>query len=311
MVSVVEISHCTSRAELEAVVDLCDRAFPGTAREYFERHVLHDATLRPEDTLIGTSDGRIISTVQVFPRTCWMNGARVRFAGVGNVATLPEHRGAGHAAALMREAIRRMRSLGFAFSMLSTSINAFYERFGFVTVPRDVAVFAPPPAPASTRTVRRFDRERDGEAVQRIYEAYNRGSVGPIARDGAYWRAQEQFCGEVPAMFLVVESAGSVAGYVRGGVTKGSLHVLEFACEREVQSIFATLLNALSLQRAELVLRMPLSRREKERLAPLPRHTIEPDTETMILVLDDRNRQTLEGGLLGPGSLMFWQSDFF
>jgi predicted acetyltransferase len=307
----LEISQCRSREELEDVVDLCDRAFQNTPREYFARHVLCDATLRPEHTLIGRKGGRIVSSVQIFPRVCWIDGRTMPFAGIGNVATDPAERKSGYAGQLMTEAVRRMTSDGFPFSMLTTTINPYYAKFGYVTVPREVAVFAGPPRHGDEWAVRKFDRLRDLAAVRELYEGYNLNSAGPIARDDLYWRAQFEFCGEDPDMFLLAERAGHVGGYIRGCEEKGAVQVLEFGAAEEGPVVFHTLLSALSAVKPHLAVKMFLSEREKGRLSPLPPCTVQTDTDTMILVLEEASRPTVEEKLKRPGKYMFWVSDFF
>jgi len=48
----IEIRGCRNYDELLKVVRLCDAAFEKTPYEYFERHILKDVTLSPEDTRI-------------------------------------------------------------------------------------------------------------------------------------------------------------------------------------------------------------------------------------------------------------------
>ncbi len=89
------VRGCTSEKELLEVVDLLDRAFPNTPREYFERHILNDPTLKPEHTRVVEFKGSIISSVQVFPRVMNLGAADAQFGGIGNVATDPAQRRGG------------------------------------------------------------------------------------------------------------------------------------------------------------------------------------------------------------------------
>lgn len=307
----LDISRCTSREELEEVVDLCDRAFPNTPREYFRRHILSDATLRPEHTLIGRKDGRIVSSVQIFPRTCWIEGETLPFAGIGNVATDPAERKMGYAGLIMEEAVRCMKADRFPLSTLTTTINAYYAKFGYVTVPRDVAVFTAAPDAPHGGSIRQFQRPRDLDRVRELYESYNRDSAGPVVRDRQYWDAQFLFCGEDPALFLLMERNGRVEGYIRGAEEKGAVQVLEFAAVDRVPTTFASLLGALHAARPGMAVKMFLSERERKRISPLPPHTTQPDTDTMMLILDERSRQAVQQKLMRPGAYMFWGSDFF
>jgi len=309
--TMLDISRCTSHQELEEVVDLCDRAFPNTPREYFHRHVLCDATLRPEHTLVGRKDGRIVSSVQIFPRVCWMEGQTLPFAGIGNVATDPAERKMGYAGLIMEEAIRCMKGDGFPLSTLTTTINAYYEKFGYVTVPREVAVFTAAPDVPKSGGVRRFQRPRDFNRVRELYDNYNRESAGPIARDERYWQAQVQFCGEDPTLFLLMERNARAQGYIRAAEEKGTVQVLEFGAVDSVPATFATLLGALCAAKPGKPVKMFLSERERKRISPLPPHAIQTDTDTMILILDEASRRAAEEKLIRPGAYMFWGSDFF
>jgi predicted acetyltransferase len=292
------------------VVDLCDRAFQDTPREYFERHVLGDPTLRPEDTLVLVKDGRFVSSVQMFPRTYWVEGRTMKFGGIGNVSTDPAERKHGYAGLLMAEAVRRMRDLGYAFSMLTTGINSYYEKFGYVTVPRRAMVFrglSPKRAPG----VRQFARKQDFGFVRAIYEKYNGELAGPVVRDERYWQGQFDFCGEDPDKFLVLERDGRVTGYIRGNIEKGLLQVLEFGALEDIPATCEALIRSLASRSVGTPVKMMVSDRERESLAPGLTHVIEEDTAMMILVLDDRERARLERTILRPGMLTFWLSDFF
>ena len=305
-----ELRTCRNRSDLEQVVDLCDRAFDGTPREYFERHILRDPTLRPEDTLVIAQDGKFVSSVQVFPRKFWVEGRVMRFAGIGNVSTDPAERKHGYAGRLMEEAVNRMRSQGYAFSMLTTTINSYYEKFGYVTVPRQAVTFtgiSPKRAPG----VRPFVKESDFASVRAIYESYNGENAGPVVRDEQYWLGQLDFSGEDPDKFLVLERDGRIAAYIRGNIEKGSLQVLEFGAVEDAPASFEAMARSLASRSMGTRVKVVLSQGEMERLALRMPHTVETDTEMMILILDESQRAKLERTVMRPGVLMFWLSDFF
>ena len=306
----LEIRGCRTVDELVAVVDLCDRAFENTPREYFERHKLKDPTLSVHHTRIGLKDGHLVTSVQVFPRTCWVEGRRVRFGGIGDVATDPTQRKHGYAALMMNDAIAVMAAEGYEFSMLTTTINSYYEKFGYRTIPREVAVVASI-TPRSGPEVRRFDRARDLAMVQDLYTAYNSGSVGPVARDDVYWHGQFDFCGEDPEKFLVYEAGGHLAGYIRANVEKGFLQVLEFAASDSIAEVFDALLHAVALRSPGLPCKIFLSAREKERLRIRPVHTMQVDTDLMVRVMDEPARTLVESVIMRPHAIMYWLSDFF
>jgi hypothetical protein len=212
----------------------------------------------------------------------------------------------------MEEALRRMRGGGFAFSLLTTtSVTSYYEKFGYRVLPRTAVIFAPPASVPTGFTIRRFDPAVDWLRVRELYEAYNRESAGPVARDELYWNAQWEFCGEERAMFLIAERGGSPVGYLRAGMKKGVLRILEFAARVNIPSVFGALLEALGRMRPGATFKAIFSDREMRRLAPLPAHDLQPDTDAMMLVLDENRRELIEGELMRPGSFMFWLADSF
>jgi predicted acetyltransferase len=300
------IRGCRSREELLAVVDLLDRAFEKTPREYFERHVLHDATLSPEDTRVLVRDGEIVSSVQIFPRAMWVQNRKIRFGGIGNVGTNPAVRKRGFASLLMEDALQRIRERGYPLSVLTTDINRYYEKFGYRTVAREVLTFAEIPGVGDART---FDRARDLEDVMRIYEQYNAGSIGPEARDESYWRTQFDFLGA--ETFLVAEDAGRLIGYMRAGYEKKDLHVREFAAVRDATRVFATLLGALSSRIPGVPVKLFASERERARLEIRLPFTAHDDTDLMIAVLNEDYRALVEETLMKRNAITYWLTDFF
>ena len=300
------IRGCASGEELLAVVDLLDRAFEKTPREYFERHVLRDATLSPEDTRVLLRDGKIVSSVQIFPRTMWVANRKVRFGGIGNVGTDPEVRKSGFASLLMRDALERMRERGYPLSVLTTDINPYYAKFGYRTVVREVLTFTQIPLVGNARS---FDRTRDLADVMRIHEQYNAGSIGPEVRDEAYWRTQFEFIGD--ETFLVAEEAGRLIGYLRAGYEKKDLYVREFAARSSEPRVFADLLGALSARVPGVPLKFFASGREQARLEIRLPFTVHDDTDLMIAVLDEGYRTLAENTLMKRNAMTYWLTDFF
>lgn len=61
---------------------------------------------------------QVVAAAQVFPYTLCLNGERVSAGYISGLATLPEHRGQGHAAQILHEAHRRLSDAGALFSFL-------------------------------------------------------------------------------------------------------------------------------------------------------------------------------------------------
>jgi len=303
------VRGCVNREELLQVVDLLDRAFENTPREYFERHVLHDPTLSPEDTRILLRDGRIVSSVQIFPRIMRVAGASIPFGGIGNVATDPSERKSGLASTVMHEAIARMRQR-FPFSMLTTTINRYYERFGYRTVVREQGILAPISGSMSAG-VRRFRMDTDLARVKELYRTYTEQSVGPVVRDDLYWEGQFAFCGEDTEKFLVLERDGTIRGYIRARVYKEYLEILEYAAGEDLPAVFDLLLRAVAGMTPPMPIKLYLSEIERARLQLKHRLEIKEDTDLMCVVFDERYAETIERQVMQRNGVNFWSSDFF
>lgn len=303
------IRGCNGQAELVEVVELLDRSFDNTPREYFERHVLHDPTLRLQDTRVLIRNGKIVSTVQIFPRVMQVAGMELALGGIGNVATDPTERRAGYASVMMSDAIDEMRAERFPLSMLTTTINAYYERFGYRTIVRCMAIIAPL---QGTRHpgVRRFRRETDYTYVKELYRKYNAQSNGPLVRDELYWEAQFTFCGEDPGMFLVLEDSGTVVAYIRARVSREHLEIMEFASEHGFAPNFDVLLRSLCSLAPGVPIKLYYAEREQERLRVQYPWTKKEDTDLMILVLENRLASTVEQHLMRPNTMTYWLTDF-
>jgi len=303
------IRGCANREELLQVVDLLDRAFDKTPREYFERHVLQDPTLSPEDTRILLHDGRIVSSVQIFPRVMQIAGASVPFGGIGNVATDPSERNSGFASMVMHEAIARMQHR-FPTSMLTTTINPYYERFGYRTVVRELGIIDPIRGSMSDG-VRRFRKDTDLARVKELYRFYTRHSVGPLVRDDRYWEGQFAFCGEDPEKFLILERDGTVRGYMRARVYKEHLEILEYAADQDIPDVIDLLLRAVASMAPSLRIKLYLSETERSRILLQHSFSVKDDTDLMMLVFDKTYAEMIAQQVMRRNAITFWLSDFF
>jgi predicted acetyltransferase len=306
----LEIRGCNTREELMKVVDLCDAAFPKTEREYFERHILKDDTLISQDTRVVLLNGEIISSVQVFPRSIYFKGKIIKIGGIGNVATLPSQRNHGYAGLLMNDAINYMKEKNLTISLLTTSINKYYEKFGFRTLNRIIAEIE-----IRNKTeyneIRQFEPGKDFLKIIDLYVKYNSKSSGPIARDEKYWNSQFRFCGEDLGLFLVYEENGKIKGFVRGKKAEDKIKIWEYAASDKsnniIQKLFENLAARTGLNKAELF----LSNCEQERIHWIAINEEKKDTDLMINFIDKDIDNEIRRELLIDNNLTFWLTDFF
>ncbi|MCZ7440355.1 GNAT family N-acetyltransferase [Micromonospora sp. WMMC241] len=95
-------------------------------------------------TLVVEEDGVTTAAASAIPMRQNLRGAVLPMAGVAGVATHPLARRRGHVRTLMHQLLDGMRDEGHQLSALYPFRASFYERFGYVGLPRRrTAVFAP------------------------------------------------------------------------------------------------------------------------------------------------------------------------
>jgi predicted acetyltransferase len=115
-----------------------------TTDHVMDRLRTDDAYYADNLTLVAEESGSVIAGAEAVPSRQNVRGAVFAMAGVAGVASLPTARRQGHVRALMTELLGRMRETGCAVSVLYPFRPSFYQRFGYVGVPKPRTVrFSP------------------------------------------------------------------------------------------------------------------------------------------------------------------------
>jgi predicted acetyltransferase len=122
-------------------------------------------------TLVAEEDGLALADVSAIPMWQNVRGTIYRMAGIAGLATYPLARRRGYARALMTEMLGRMREEGHVMSALYPFRPSFYQRFGYVGLPRTRTVRFPPTGLADL-----LDSQLPGEVTweqaKQGYDAY-------------------------------------------------------------------------------------------------------------------------------------------
>jgi predicted acetyltransferase len=95
-------------------------------------------------TLVAEEDGSTVATASAVPMRQNLRGRVLPMAGVAGVATHPLARRKGHVRALLHQLLDDVRDGGHPLTALYPFRASFYERFGYVGLPRPrTAVFSP------------------------------------------------------------------------------------------------------------------------------------------------------------------------
>jgi len=137
------------------------------------------------------SEGKLKSSVIVFPFEMYHHGRILKMGGIGNVSSYPEVRGQGTIRQLLEKALEEMRDQGYVLSYLAPFSYRFYRKFGYEVafeqrqyqiMPEDFGLFEAP-----ENRVERVRYEDHKEAIQAIYEKKVAQSVGPVRRTDWLW----------------------------------------------------------------------------------------------------------------------------
>ncbi|MGR6316632.1 GNAT family N-acetyltransferase [Micromonospora soli] len=109
--------------------------------EEFREYLPYNAGNR---TLVVEEDGSTTATASAIPMRQNLRGAVLPMAGLAGVATHPLARRRGHVRNLLHRLLDEVRAEGHALTALYPFRASFYERFGYVGLPRRrTAVFGP------------------------------------------------------------------------------------------------------------------------------------------------------------------------
>jgi GNAT superfamily N-acetyltransferase len=114
--------------------------------------------------------GRVIATAKQYRFDVRVGGREGWMCGIGAVFTPPEHRGRGHASALVEALVTRARRDGSLVAALFSAIGAeFYERLGFSGVSLDEVTITVNRKGGAPAMLVRAGQERDLEAVAAMH----------------------------------------------------------------------------------------------------------------------------------------------
>jgi predicted N-acetyltransferase YhbS len=186
--------------------------------------------------LVAEAGGTIVSALRLYSFPGAIDGRPIRLAGIGGVFTIKEHRGRGHARALIEAAIERAGALGHDTALLMSEIGPeYYERLGFEALPARAAgclPYLPAPWAGEPAWVGGGDPEShvaglrpyepsDLDDLSAIHDEAGRGQRFRLLRDRPAWEQAVlkadlwyRLRGAGGDRVWVVERRGAVAAYV-------------------------------------------------------------------------------------------------
>jgi predicted acetyltransferase len=222
MTESLEIRSASDWDEVEETAARAGRAFPDETFELFRRRTMDAPSLPLENTLLLLIDGEIASSLQIYQRQCFLGGRLEHVGAIGNVMTLPEHRGDGHASTLLRSAVSFLVERGVPVSFLIGD-PGFYSRLGWRRLPSTKRVVADPPTlPSRSDADATWIPFDAADHLDELVSVYRR-SFGE--RDGTFARPFTLWNGWIFRELvdrddvLLYEEGGEIRGYLAYSVT--------------------------------------------------------------------------------------------
>jgi len=170
-------------------------------------------------------DGRLLATAKQYRFDARVGDREGWMCGIGAVFTPPQHRGRGHASALIEQLVLGAQRDGALFASLFSEIGApFYERLGFTGVPLDeVTVTVDRKKGGAPAMLVRAGEERDLEVVAAMHAVRSATAPFALRRDGSlvhYALAKKRLLaglgppGFRQLEFFVAEEGASAVAYV-------------------------------------------------------------------------------------------------
>lgn len=207
---------------------------------------LEDPFYEPTDRIIAKRHRDVVGHALITKREMYFGDLRIPFAGLRDLATLPEYRRQGLGAELLDQAERQMKADNAFLGVLSTSQPGFFQRRGWSVWPEpsytlagareilsliraqipEPRIFPGAPDPTAPCNIR-LQRAVEMPALQRLYDDFANGLIGPTVRTEATWRwlsggSEDRIYVAIqgPDRLELDDEFADIVGYavVRGGV---------------------------------------------------------------------------------------------
>ena len=198
----------------------------GATAERFRSSQKNNPIFYPALSRVCLEDGKVVSTIHIYPRQVRIGGATMGNLAIGDVCTHQEKRHRGYGSGCLRDAIDWASGNDYPMSMILSGVFGFYlsvkwEKFPQHSYNVDLARFSRP-RPARDYFVRWFEPDTDDlEQCMDVYDAYNADNSLSIVRTPLYWRRRLRWqSGESPGGWLVAERDGRIVAYLRSTGTR-------------------------------------------------------------------------------------------
>jgi len=263
--------------------------------------------------------GGLLSSAKRYDLRATLDGRQISVVGIGAVFTPPAARGRGHAQELVETILSDASRDGADLALLFSEIDpAYYERMGFVGVPRHELVVRPKDARGAPMVLVRAAEERDIPAVTQLARSMVRDHHFSLVHDEPFVR-------------YGLSKKRLLAGFLRPGILSVEFHIVEEGAGAVAFAILTVTADDVVLEmcgdrdpagaRVGALLQVLRARTPAERVPPiscfLPSGWLPPQLE---VVSSSLVREVMMVRPLRPGVLrtplkekdvLYWHGDLF
>ena len=177
----------------------------------------YDNVFKPENTVAAIEDDRVLSVMQLLDFDVAIRGKVYPCSYIAGVSTLPEFRGKGLARRVMTAAEELAKSRGKAFTLLTPSIDNFYEKLGYTSCYERLEFSYMPSdfKPAKSYCTAKKADKADANIMEEIYTGFTGffdGYVKRTAKD--YIDIIEQYSLENGGVYIFFDENDNPVSYI-------------------------------------------------------------------------------------------------
>lgn len=159
--------------------------------------------------------GRLLSSAKRYDCRATLDGREIRVVGLGAVFTPASARGRGHARDVIEAILSDATDEGVDLALLFSEIDpTYYERLGFVAVPRHELIVRPKGASGAPMVLARAAEDRDIPAVTALAASMEKGHSFALVHDEDFVR-------------YGVSKKRLLAGFLKPGTLSVDFHIVE------------------------------------------------------------------------------------
>ncbi|MGX5585667.1 GNAT family N-acetyltransferase [Bacillus thuringiensis] len=158
-----------------------------------EERLQHQLTkMKESHEIYGIMEGEdLAAKLHLIPFHIYIGKEKFKMGGVAGVATYPEYRRSGYVKELLQHSLQIMKKDGYTVSMLHPFAVSFYRKYGWELCANLVICHMTKSDLVMKKqvngTVKRFNKEKHPEEVEKLYEVFAERFSGMLVREKNWW----------------------------------------------------------------------------------------------------------------------------